>query len=572
MTLDKHLHKRPNSPNWHIRLAVPTSLQAELRKTEITKSTKTSDRKFADVFAMKFISEQRAMFARMQEDSDSLVPTDLNGKIVELYYQKFLDELRLRKQQAGITPEAYANWCKRMDRQRLEIVRLANIKDHSRIRPIAEKFMRRHGFAINTRSDEFVSLLARMMIAIVDAFDVVLREANGELEAKPSSSFVTGTIASTGSMAKDEENLTDLLEKYAKEQIDERNRKPSNVEQEKAAISLFIEWAGPALQISSLTKRDATGYREILSKIPKGRGSNNRLKSVSISRCIQIARERNLGLLSTGTKNRYIYQLSAFFRWMQKRGYCSDNIWIGMSFDVDKQDNRRPAFTNEQLNNILASPLYAGFLKDGKEHKAGKCKATDWRYWLPLLCMFTGARITEIAQLYVDDIEESQGCLIGYLRADTERGQSIKTKQSARLVVFHATLLDAGFKEYWQQQVRRSTLDGNMQLFPELKTGKRPELGRRPARWWRDYLTKIGVKNGADGIGTHSFRHRLADEMRMAGYTNEEFGRLILGHSDGSMTAAYGDLPQGTVERLRTMIEAVKFEAVDFSNILSPPK
>ena len=182
--------------------------------------------------------------------------------------------------------------------------------------------------------------------------------------------------------------------------------------------------------------------------------------------------------------------------------------------------------------------------------------------------MFTGARITEIAQLHVDDIEERNSHLIGHLKADADRGQSLKSKQSSRLVVFHSTLLKAGLTEYWRQQAQRSENDGNMQLFPELTTGKRPELGRKPARWWREYLTKIGVKNGADGIGTHSFRHRLADEMRSAGYTNEEFGRLIMGHSDSSMTARYGDQTQGTVERLHTMIEAAKFKGINFSAII----
>ena len=60
----------------------------------------------------------------------------------------------------------------------------------------------------------------------------------------------------------------------------------------------------------------------------------------------------------------------------------------------------------------------------------------------------------------------------------------------------------------------------------------------------------------------------MADEMREAGYLNEEFGQLVMGNSDRSMTARYGKVPQGTVQRLADMIAKAEFKGVDFSNIL----
>lgn len=568
IAMNKYLHLRPNSDIWQIRLAVPSALKAQLGKAEITKSTGTSDRRVAEVIAMKFVAEKRDMFKLLAEDTNSLTALDLNGKVVELYYEKFVAELRLKRQEAGGSSESYSEWCAKTDRQRKEFVRLANIADYSRIRPRAEKFVKEHGFSIDASSEEFEDLLRRKMTAVLDALDVVLREAHGDLEAQPQSKLVRSTIERSESSAKAGERLTDYLEKYAQEQIKDRGRKPTNVEQQRASIELFIEWTTATKTVSSLTKKDAAAFRDVLSSIPKGRGRSKRLQKATIEHCIKIARHEGLPLLSILTKNRYISQLSGFFSWMYKRGYCDENIWIGMSFEADKQNNQRPPFTNDQLNTILASSLYTGFLKDGKEHIKGNRQTRDWRYWLPLLGMFTGARVTEVAQLYTDDIEVRDGQLLGHLRADVDRGQSVKTKRSARPVVFHPILLRAGFRAYWEQQVRRSEIDGDLQLFPELVAGKRPELGRRPARWFRDYLTKIGLKSGADGLGFHSFRHRLADEMRAAGYTNEEFGRLILGHSDGSMTARYGDLPQGTVKRLADMISKAEFEGVDFTNIL----
>jgi integrase len=568
-TMTKYLCKRPGSPNWHVRLPVPNALKAKLGKQEITKSTGTSDRKTAETFAMKFVSEQREMFARELAELDSVIPLDPNGKVVELYYQKFLEELKQRKRDHGRTREAYSAWCEEMKRERDEFVRLANIEDYDRIRPIAKKFVKKHGFEIRTTGSTFESLLAKMMMAIVDAFDVLLKQIAGDLDAKPSSDFVRETIAAGELKPANDERLEELLEKYATEEQNDKGRKPGNVDQMKNSVLLFIEWVGRGRNVRTLTKQDSSGFRDVLSALPRGRGKSNRLKTASITQCIEIAEKEGLTKLNPRTKNRYIADLSGFFSWLNKRGHLGENIWNGMSFHVGKNVKSYPPFSTEHLNSILRSPLYVGFLTDGKEHVAGNQRAYDWRFWIPLICMFTGARVTEVAQIYVDDIEERDGHLIGYIMADMGRGQSTKTEKSVRLVVFHPKLLAAGFATYWKQQCRRAGEDGNRQLFPELTAyEKRNELGRKPARWWGAYLQKIGVKKGADGLGTHSFRHRLADEMREAGYLNSEFGHLVMGHADGSMTARYGKVPQGTVERLSDMIESAKFVGVDFHSIV----
>lgn len=514
---------------------------------------------------MRFISEQREIFETMQSDTGSIVQTDIHGKIVDVYHTQFLRRLQEEKRAA----ENYEDWCDMFEKSRKKYIRYANTKDYTRLRPWAKDIITDYGFNISTKGEEFERLLPKLMDAILDGFEIVRQEIGGRFDGEPQSRFVRETIATNENQPRPGERLDDYLEKYAAEQISDRKRKPANVEQARNAIGLFIEWVGSNKNIADLTRRDASSFREVLSKFPARRGSIKKLKAESISRCIEIAERDDLTLLSVRTKNRYLSDLSGFFKWMKKRDYCGENIWLGMSFDTSNVESSYPPFSTDQLNQIMKSPLYSGFLRDGHEHKSGNMSTNDWRFWLPLLCMFTGARITEVAQMFVDDIFESEGHLAGYIKTNSARGQSTKTKLSARLVVFHPILVRAGFQEYWKEQIKRSAIDGNEQLFPELTTyEKRPELGRKPARWWRTYLTKIGIKSGADGIGSHSFRHRLADEMRHAGYLDTEFGELIMGHSNRSMTSRYGRVPQGTVQRLADMISKAKFKGVDFTNIL----
>jgi integrase len=98
-------------------------------------------------------------------------------------------------------------------------------------------------------------------------------------------------------------------------------------------------------------------------------------------------------------------------------------------------------------------------------------------------------------------------------------------------------------------------------LFPELQRNERGHIGGGPSRFWRDYLSRVGLKKGGDGLGAHSFRHTMADQLRLAGYLDDEI-EVALGHNQKSVTSGYGRLKQGTVERLSRMFEAVKFDGV----------
>ncbi len=571
MSLSKYLAARKGSPNLYVRLPVPTHLQEILGKVEISKSMKTSDWKLAEKRAIAFIADQQLRFENLSSSEGSIAPANLNEHIVEVYYDKFLAELNSKTKifsRQGV--QELQNWLGKLRIENSEWGRRSFAEDYVRAEELLTGFLDKNEYQIDRMGKDYDDLLVSITHAIIEALNVVIRRIEGDIDAAPRSSYVVNVKQQIKAKAKDGERMSDYKKKYLNELINEEKRAPSNVEQYGQIIDLFIEWYGDEKNIQDIIKKDAADFRDLLDKFPVSRKKISRLASSSIEECVTIAQKENLKLLSNASKGKYISQLSGFFAWLVKRGVCENNIWHGMSYKVDKTENRRPAFTTEQLNEILSSPLFSGFKEDGKEHLVGRVQSDDWRKWIPLLCMFTGSRISEIAQLYVDDIAETNGCLIGYLKANRDRGQSLKTEKSMRLVVFHSTLLNMGFKEFWKRQAKRAEKDGNMQLFPELRAGKRPELGARPSRWWRNYLEKIKVKErgAADGIGAHSFRHGLADEMRKAGYLDDEFGQIVMGHTNQSMTSRYGMLPQGTVERLSEMIEAVKFEGVDFSKII----
>jgi integrase len=276
---------------------------------------------------------------------------------------------------------------------------------------------------------------------------------------------------------------------------------------------------------------------------------------------------QGLGLkgVTPTTVNKYLSTVSPFLKWCRQNSYIDHDPCDGLFYDLQKLKRRRPPFTVNELNRIIASPLFTGFLKVGKEFETGKEKANDWRYWVPLVCMFTGARVGEIAQLGVEDVKEQDGIAYLLIRHDEEAGQTTKSGYD-RPAAVHPILKAIGFLDFVELQRGRAKADGNRQLFPELRRDDRGQAGKC-SRFWRTYLKRIGLKEGADGLGAHSFRHTMADQLRLTGYLDDEI-EVALGHNQVSVTARYGSIRQGTVTRLAKMMADVRFEGLRYHHLL----
>lgn len=162
------------------------------------------------------------------------------------------------------------------------------------------------------------------------------------------------------------------------------------------------------------------------------------------------------------------------------------------------------------------------------------------RWWGPMLGLYTGARINEIAQLKVDDILQDGGvwCIAIRVTRDSDHaGQSaarnrqrLKGKSAVRRIPIAQPLLDAGFLDYLED-VR---LCRHPRLFPHLSAGINRLTGETNARYsqgllnqFSTYLKDLGFPKG---VGFHAFRHTLATELEASGVREEDIA-LITGHS-----------------------------------------
>jgi hypothetical protein len=69
------------------------------------------------------------------------------------------------------------------------------------------------------------------------------------------------------------------------------------------------------------------------------------------------------------------------------------------------------------------------------------------RRWVPWLCAYSGARLSEVCQLRAEDVVQVDG--VWCLKLDPEAG-SLKTRSSERAIPLHRAVIDSGFLGFVQ--------------------------------------------------------------------------------------------------------------------------
>ena len=208
--------------------------------------------------------------------------------------------------------------------------------------------------------------------------------------------------------------------------------------------------------------------------------------------------------------------------------YCVREQIINNSFNeaVDlphAEKQARSPFTTAELKKIFNVATYPD----------PKSRNNQARFWIPLVALYQGARLNEIAQLDVDDIVAREGLECIYIN-DDEKDQSVKNKASKRIIPIHPVLKELGFLEYVGYQQRNKAT----KLFSELTYTKKQGYSSALQKWFARYLDEVGIK-GSDKV-FHSFRHTFETKAlekllhtehqnRLCGWTNKGIGQSVYG-------------------------------------------
>jgi integrase len=162
---------------------------------------------------------------------------------------------------------------------------------------------------------------------------------------------------------------------------------------------------------------------------------------------------------------------------------------------------------------------------------AASAAADPVKRWVPLLGAYSGARLSEICQLRVQDVAEVNG--IWCMKILPEAG-SLKTLSSERVVPLHPAVIEAGFLQF----VSKLPPGPLFQALPPDKFGKRGGNGTKVIGRW---VRRLGLTDKRLSP-SHSWRHRFKTMSRrhelMADIAN-----AITGHHRKTVADSYGEFP-----------------------------
>jgi len=240
--------------------------------------------------------------------------------------------------------------------------------------------------------------------------------------------------------------------------------------------------------------------------------------------------------LAVATVREWYSGWQRMYEYGSEEGYFENNPFDGRllrrtAIRGGKPKNRRH-FTEAEIKTIFSAPLFQGF--DGEGHRgyrnvAGTTLVRDAKYWLPILALFHGGRLTEFAAMPLADIKQDKA---GYWYFDLTQRQ-VKNKTSQRVIPLHPEVEKLGFLDY----VAEVRLKNSSWLFPDLDHETKHGPGHAFGKWWGRWMTAHGLTDKS--ITYHSWRHTFKRAARQSP-VKEEMHDVLTGHKGPAVSRGYG--------------------------------
>lgn len=310
---------------------------------------------------------------------------------------------------------------------------------------------------------------------------------------------------------------------------------------------LLREVIGDETPLSTLSHDDGQRLFDTVRQIPTNAQKRAVLKGRPLTE--QIAEAQRLGLPTLAPKtinDRYLAGLGALFRFARQRGWMAVNPMEGFRAreDVAAADRREP-FGADRLKVLFGSAPWTPADKSGEGQPI--------RYWGPILALFHGLRLGEVAGLEVAHVTEEGGQPMLLIRAGQRQ---LKTASARRDIPLHPELLRLGFMDFVKE--RREAAEAGELLFAGQGAYARQQWGRGLGDWFTRKVRALKLEGRK--LTFHSLRHDFRDALREA----EVEGALadyLMGHAQEGMGAHYGS-GRPSLSRLTGAVAKVRYPGV----------
>lgn len=321
--------------------------------------------------------------------------------------------------------------------------------------------------------------------------------------------------------------------------------KLASEEKIRSRISHFIDVMGD-LTLVELDRNVVKKYVSRMQRMPSNLYlMQRRYAAEDLDQLIEKALDAGESLMTKDAIGRHMASLGSMLKWACKENYLIanpvENVLAKRKKTARSQDDRYQ-FEDDELELIFSAYWFK--TGEGVPNKFGRhIDFRPYRYWLPLLALYSGGRMNELCQLYLSDIRMSENG-VAYLDfnldspdkvmdTEAEADKSLKTLNALIQVPIHPRLIELGFLEY----VKALKADGQERVFPELTFNKIKGYRGYASKWFNELY--FGKKLGLDRNGKkvfHSFRHNYVNSLDRLELSERMIAQLV-GHVRGSTTA-----------------------------------
>lgn len=401
-----------------------------------------------------------------------------------------------------------------------------------------DEFLSAQGVQLDKKSKEYRKASIGILRAWVRSMEVADKRHRGEIVDTPSPPEPIGGTGQASGLT-----LSGAYERWKRE-----HRGPTKTPITFLAhVDRFISLHGD-LPVVAITKAHVREFKDALMDYPAK--PPNEVRKLPMAQVIEMYRSKpEVPRLKPQSINEgAMAALRAVLQHAVSEGFIDHNpaLGIGVKVDNNAEPSRLP-YSDEDLARIMAFPIFS----EGKRPEAGGGVAA---VWLPLLAMYSGARLEELAALTKENFGTEDGVLYFRIQGRT------KNKGSKRKVPVHSKLIELGFMRYVE-----GITSGP--IFPKLQ-GTNEKASHSWSKWWGRYSRAQGMTDKKKVF--HSFRHTVKRKVRNTMRVDETLLDAVMGHQVKTEGGKYGRDQDGlgyALPNLQIPIEALDYPEVNKASL-----
>jgi integrase len=323
--------------------------------------------------------------------------------------------------------------------------------------------------------------------------------------------------------------LKDVFQQHLDEEA-QRGYVAKTLSEKRALMRDFVGFFGN-IPINQITKSEISSrWRSVEQRRPNGKDATKKRGPVTL--------EKRRGYLSK------------FFTWAYEAGYYHHenpaSQKMATKSEINEQRKSWAEFTSEDVGTLF------------KPDYITEMDKPDF-YWLPLMSLFSGARLGELARLELSTFEEVDG-------VKCYRILDAKTKDGKRTVPIHSQLIALGLWDYVEALKKK----GEAYLLPHRpqdpvgtqKKDRTKDPEKAAGRKWGLWVEQCGIKDTAKVF--HSFRSTAITDLHNADAGHAAIKRSV-GHTGEGMTGAHSSYVRGIkLVTLQKAVELLNHPQVNF--------